>query len=145
MADSSKLMALLAQLVVKQGVSLGGMTDDERRAALSLAWASLPWSTMREPDVNLALKAALVGAAQCLGTDHVELRRWLVDAGWLQRDSYGREYRRLAPGAVYVDNQPWAAVWASLDAAAWVGEQRAQHAADRAQRRRRWQSGQQAA
>ena len=145
MTDSANVMALLAQLVVKQRVSLGGSTDDERRAALSLAWASLPWNPMRESDVNQALKAALAGAAQCLGTDHVELRRWLVDAGWLARDGYGREYRRLPATEVYVDNQPWAAVWATQDASAWVADKRQQHAAHRTQRRQRWEGGQQAA
>jgi Uncharacterized protein conserved in bacteria (DUF2087) len=145
MTDSANAMALLAQLVVKQRVSLGGLTDDERRAALSLAWASLPWNPMRESEVNQALKAALTGAAQCLGTDHVELRRWLVDAGWLARDGYGREYRRLPATEVYVDNQPWAAVWATQDASAWVADKRQQHAAHRAQRRQRWEGGQQAA
>ena len=52
---------------------------------------------MDEPGVNVHLKQALQGAARCLDTDHVELRRWLCDAGWLQRDGWGRAYQRAAP------------------------------------------------
>lgn len=145
MSDSAKTMALLAQLVVKRGVSLGCMADDERRAALSLAWAGLPVGALREPEVNQALKAVLAGVAQCLSTDHVELRRWLVDAGWMSRDGFGREYRRLPADEVFVDNQAWAALWTTVDAAAWAAAQRQQHAALRAQRRERWQGGQRVA
>lgn len=142
---ANDVMAPLARLVVKQRVSLGGLSDDERRAALSLAWASLPWGALREAEVNQALKTALDQACSCLGTDHVELRRWLVDAGWLARDGFGREYRRLAEADVYAANRPWAAAWAREDAAAWVAAQRGHHAAARAQRRQRWEGGQQAA
>ena len=141
MVDTAVLMAQLAQLVVKQRVSLGCLAEEERRAALSLAWASLPAGPLREPEVNQALKLSLAGAACCLGTDHVELRRWLVDAGWLSRDGYGREYRKLAEADVYWANQPWAAVWRSVDAAAWVAEQREQHAARKMQRRQAWETG----
>ncbi len=139
MPESSDVMALLAQLVVKRRVSLGNMADDERRAALSLAWASLPWGPLKEAEVNGALKVALEQACQCLGTDHVELRRWLVDSGWLARDGYGREYRRLATEAVYRDNLPWAAVWLGRDVAGWVAVQRDGHEARRRQRRQAWE------
>ncbi len=121
------------------------MADDERRAALSLGWACLPWGALREVDVNAALKAALQGAAVCLGTDHVELRRWLVDAGWLARDGYGRDYRRLPAAEVYEANRPWALLWADRDATQWVTAQRDEHAARRAQRRQAWAGSQAAA
>ncbi len=50
--------------------------------------------------MNTALKAQLSGAARCLATDHVELRRWLCDTGWLARDDFGREYRRVTQAAL---------------------------------------------
>ena len=139
MSDSVDTLAQLASLVVKRGVSIGGLSDEQRQAALSLAWAALPAEPMNERGVNEALKAALAGPAACLATDHVELRRWLVDAGWLARDGFGREYRRVAPQAVPAHNQGWVAVWAHRPVAEWVAQQRAQHAAQRAQRRQAWQ------
>lgn len=138
-------LAQLSQLVVKDRVSLGCLGDEPRRAALSLAWACLPDQPLNEPQVNAALKQALATAAKCLGTDHVELRRWLVDAGWLARDSFGRQYQRLSAEQVYPANRDWALLWQGRDVAAWVAQQREARAEQRSQRRQAWQGGQQAA
>lgn len=86
----------LAALFLKAGVSIGGLSDAQRRLVLGLVWAGLPSTPMSERDVNGALRARLAGAANFLDTDHVQLRRWLVDTGWLARDGFGREYRRVA-------------------------------------------------
>jgi hypothetical protein len=145
MGDEDKRWALLAQLVVKNGVSIGGLAEDQRPAALLLGWVALPWEPMSEAQVNVALKAAMAGAAQCLSTDHVELRRWLVDAGWLARDGYGHEYRRVPAGRLLDFNRPWAELSADRDLAPWVQEQRALLAARRAERRQAWQGSSQAA
>ncbi len=143
--DSAVLWTQVAQLVVKNRVSLGVLGEDQRPAALALAWATLPATPMTEPEVNRALKAALSGAARCLGTDHVELRRWLVDARWLTRDGFGREYRRVRYDDLMAFNQPWARLWTGVQVTDWVAEQRDRHEARRAERRFAWQgSGQHA-
>jgi hypothetical protein len=94
---------------------------------------------MNEPEVNQALKAALAGAARCLATDHVELRRWLVDAGWLERDGFGRQYRRVPLDRLRDSDRPWALLWADGNVTDWVAEHRERQAVRRAQRRKAWQ------
>lgn len=46
-----------------------------------------------EPAINDVLKRWLADVGRGLETDHVSLRRALVDAGWLTRTGDGREYR----------------------------------------------------
>ena len=137
----------LRSLVVKDRVGLGGLPAAQQSLALALAWAGLPaGATCKEREVNEGLKAQLAGAVAFLDTDHVELRRWLVDAGWLARDGYGREYRPVAVEALTASQQALVAsmtrALAGQGAAAWVTEQRARHQARRDARRRAWQAGQ---
>jgi len=144
-APSSPPAALserLRRLVVKQGVSLGLLPADEQALALAWVWAGLPGSrVLNEREVNAVLKAQLEGPAACLATDHVELRRWLVDAGWLQRDGYGREYRRVPGGPARHGAlaEALGAVLSGTDSSAWAAGQRTAHAAERDARRQRWQ------
>ncbi len=137
-------LAGLAPLVVKDGVALGGLAEPQRALALGFVWAGLPRSPMTEPAVNQALKNQLTGAVQCLGTDHVELRRWLCDAGWLQRDGYGREYRRAPPDQVPVGWQPLArALEQAFDGqatASWTAVRRRERESQRQARRRAHES-----
>ena len=130
----------LATLVVKEGVALGGLGEDTRQLALGLVWAGLPQPTMTEAAVNEALRQQLAGPARCLGTDHVELRRWLCDAGWLQRDGWGRAYQRVARAALPPPRQALAAALEQLfegtTSADWVAQRRAARAAERLARRR---------
>lgn len=85
----------LATLVVKSGVSLGLLGDADRALALALASSVLePGREYREADVNRLLITWLDGAGAMLRVDHVELRRWLVDAGFMTRDGFGRAYVR---------------------------------------------------
>lgn len=135
----------LEALLIKNGVSLGALPADELALALAWAWAGLPAGTVHsEPEMNILLKQQLAGPVAALSTDHVELRRWLVDAGWLQRDGYGREYRRAATAP---------AAWAELalglqqvllgtDTGTWTLARRRAHAAEREARRQRWQGRQ---
>jgi Uncharacterized protein conserved in bacteria (DUF2087) len=138
---SSPLLQGLATLVVKDGVALGGLSADERNLALSLVWAGLAVEPCNERQINEQLKAQLAGPARCLGTDHVELRRWLVDVGWLQRDGFGREYRRVDEARLPAALQANAAALAGLHTAAWVQAQRGARAERRAARRQQWQGG----
>jgi len=129
----------LRPLVVKDHVSLGGLPAGELALALAAVHATLPAArAMSEREVNEALKSALAGAACWLGTDHVELRRWLVDAGWLARDGFGREYRALAHAALPAPQQALARALATVDVTRWVAAERAQQAQERAERKARW-------
>jgi hypothetical protein len=78
--DTSRELQLLAQLVVKHRVGLGGLPPAQKACALGLVWAGLPPAAVNEAGINEVLKAQLAGAASFLDTDHVELRRWLVDS-----------------------------------------------------------------
>jgi len=132
----------LAALVVKDRVGLGGLPQGPQAQALAWVWAGLPEGlALSEREVNEALKAQLDAAAVWLDTDHVELRRWLVDAGWLQRDGWGREYRRVPAARIAPEWQALAAACAAVDTAAWTAQRRAAQAVARAERRRLWQGG----
>jgi hypothetical protein len=136
-------LAALRALVVKEGVMLGGLTEPQRALALGFVWAGLPRSTVDERGVNEVLKAQLADAARFIDTDHVELRRWLCDTGWLARDGYGREYQRVEVAAL---PQALADVGAALETAfdggtaAWAAQQRHERAAEREARRRAFEA-----
>ena len=49
---------------------------------------------LREDEVNRRLSDWLADVGAMVQTDHVELRRWLVDAGYLARDGWGYAYVR---------------------------------------------------
>lgn len=128
----------LAALFVKTRVGIGGLSDLQRRLVLRLVWTGLPAMLMSELDVNAALKARLAGAASFLDTDHVELRRWLVDAGWLMRDGYGREYQRVAAAALPTTLQPMASAFEGVDTDTIAAAIRTTHSVERAARQRAW-------
>jgi hypothetical protein len=90
-----KLPPRLAALVVKDGVSLGLLGEADRALVLALAATAIEAGRQhREAEVNRVLGAWLQGPGAMLRTDHVELRRWLVDAGFVGRDGFGRAYLR---------------------------------------------------
>jgi len=135
------MLDALARLVVKDELGLGRLGQAQRALVLGLAWCSLPSAAaMREIDVNVALKRALAGTCCFLGIDHVELRRWLVDCGWMQRDGFGREYRRVPAHELAPPQQEIAAALAPVDLGSWVHELRSAAAARREQRRRAWEA-----
>ena len=139
--DPAVLLVELATLVVKDGLSLAGLTPRQRLLALALACTRVPAGVaLREAEVNQALKAALGDECRCIGVDHVELRRWLVDTGWLVRDGFGREYRRVAPDALAPALQPIAEALAGIEPPAWVAQRRAAEQQRREQRRTAWQA-----
>ena len=142
--DPAALIRGLPQLVVKDGLMLGGLAEPQRALALGLVWAGLPRTPLTERAVNEALKAQLAGAARCLDTDHVELRRWLCDTGWLARDGYGREYLRVAPPALAPRWRDLGAVLETAfdqgDTAAYTERVRRERAAEREARRRSFEA-----
>ena len=132
-------LAAFRRLAVKQGLLLGTLNGGRREDfVVALAAAAHAFNDDRDYDeaaVNATLKAWLAGPGSMFATDHVELRRWLVDVGLLERDGYGRRYRRTVPQG------DWAAAIAALqglDLAAEAARARAAEDARRAERKARW-------
>ncbi len=131
-------LTILARLVVKDRVGLGGLGLSDRDLALGLVWAALPPGMATEAEVNQRLKLALAGPACWLDTDHVELRRWLVDTDWMRRDGFSRAYERVSAADLRAGLQPLAAVLGGLDVSAWVADARLAHQRARAAREQAW-------
>ncbi len=88
----------LAQLAARRHVHLSSLSQG-RDLQLVLASAALhfpPQQLLTEPQANEVLKGFLAGAGSFLDTDHVELRRWLADFGFIARSDRGTDYRRGA-------------------------------------------------
>jgi tRNA(adenine34) deaminase len=88
----------LTQLALRDGLHLGTLRQrDARDFELVLASAALFFPSGRlltEREANERLKEFLSSAGAMLATDHVELRRWLADAGFIHRSDRGTDYRR---------------------------------------------------
>ncbi|MEP6740834.1 MAG: DUF2087 domain-containing protein [Caldimonas sp.] len=122
----------LRTLFVKKGVSLGLLGHDDRRLVLAVAASQFePGRAYPEQAVNALLIEWLSGGGAMLRTDHAELRRWLVDACFLERDGFGRAYVRieaaLLPFAADLGGVSGAALneLASQEKAAWVANRKA--------------------
>jgi hypothetical protein len=133
----------LAALVVKEGVSVGGLKEDDRTLVLALAATAFePGEALTEPQVNHRLKRFLAEEGAFLDVDHVELRRWLVDMGWLQRDGFGRQYQRAPFDVLLPHNQAASQSLGGLAVGPWVAQHKAAVAQHRAARREQWQQAQ---
>ena len=131
----------VGELATRQGLHLGSLRDREPRdLELLLASAALylpPGQLLTEQEANRRLKEFLSGAGSMLDTDHVELRRWMADLGFLHRSDHGTEYRRghfpdwLSAAAAELDAE-------QLGAA--VGDARDAKARSRAARKQAWLS-----
>ena len=129
-----KLPPRLSALVVKNGISLSLLAEADRALVLALAATAIePGRAHREADVNRMLQNWLAGPGAMLRTDHVELRRWLVDAGFVSRDGFGRAYVRGEAEAARATALLGEGPAAALEDA--VLTQRAARAAERASRR----------
>ena len=85
----------LESLVLKTGLHLGLLPDPDRALVLALAACAVkPGRPLREDQVNRRLIDWLAEVGAMLQTDHVELRRWLVDGDYVARDSWGHAYLR---------------------------------------------------
>jgi tRNA(adenine34) deaminase len=90
----------LAELSRRQGLAIGTLLG-AARADLDLLLASaalhLPHDDgLNEREASLRLREFLSGTGAMLDTDHAELRRWLVDLGFVARSDRGDDYRRGA-------------------------------------------------
>ena len=130
----------LATLAVKNGVALGLLNEPDRGLVLALAASAFAAGrNYREAEVNRVLSAWLDGAGAMLRTDHVELRRWLVDAGFIARDGFGHAYWRGPAERARAEALLGACSTAELDAA--MATLRAAHAAQRESRRQAYAEG----
>ena len=90
----------VSQLALRQGVHLSTLQQkaggDLELLFASAALAFPSGALFTEKEANEILKRFLGGAGVMVATDYVELRRWMVDAGFLQRSEYGTDYRRGA-------------------------------------------------
>lgn len=133
----------LAGWAAKQGVGLGGLGAQDLHLALAVAaWALPAGRSWTEAEVNAVLRRVLAEEARFLDTDHVELRRWLVDTAWWRRDGYGRAYERTPVEQLPPDLQAIAAAideaLAGQPLAAWLDAQRTAAQAARDARRAAW-------
>ena len=98
--EGNRHLAAFRRLAVANSVSLGGLQSGRQfefvviTAAAALAFAA--GRDYREAEVNALLKEWLAGPGTMLATDHVEVRRTLVDCRLLERDGFGRRYTRAA-------------------------------------------------
>ena len=137
--ETNSALQETATLVLKHGVSLGLLDGVSRQRVLALAWQCLPHGVaLTEAQVNVALRSFVDQAGAFLRTDHVELRRWLVDAGWLSRDGFGREYRSSSVEALATPCREAALPLAGLDVNAWAQGVRQQSQAEALRRRLAW-------
>ncbi|RKG40845.1 DUF2087 domain-containing protein [Acinetobacter rongchengensis] len=103
------LLVILQRLLKKKDFTLKNLKQEEFQTCLGLASLTIPSSQiLNEKDVNQALKHWLNSTGSILWIDHVELRRTLIDYGFLHRNLAGNEYQRLQlldkhPAKTYID------------------------------------------
>jgi len=128
-------------LALRRDISLGVLLSTHPRDfAVLLAAAAQPFPKEREfseREVNDRLRTFLDNAGSMLGSDHVELRRWLVDFHLLDRDGYGRTYTAGTPSAELAD---LVRQLQGVDLVAVARAAREDEAARRAERKARWQA-----
>lgn len=91
-------LSRLLDAAVKNGLILRNLPEPTLRAVLASAILRFPVDRRSsERDVNEILKQWLAREGAMLATDHVELRRTLVDSGLLARDGFGHAYWRPTP------------------------------------------------
>jgi len=129
-----------AKLAIRRGISLGALQsasrDDFAVVLAAAAQGFAPGRAYSEREVNEILRGFLAAPGAMLATDHVELRRWLIDFHLLERDGFGRVYTTGMPAPEFAVA---AAQLVGVDLAALAGEARAREAAARAERKQRWE------
>ena len=133
-------LSLWRRLCVRSGVSLGGLqTGRKDELGIVLAGAALAFDEgvdYTEAEVNAKLKAWLDGPGAMLATDHVELRRTLVDMRLLGRDGFGRAYARTSDAERF---RPALTGLKGIDLGALSAEARDAMVGARAARKRTWE------
>ena len=96
-----------------------------------------PDAVYSERDVNRILKQWLAGAGAMVETDHVNVRRWLVDTQVLARTPDCAEYRLCPESHALLGGEDAAAI-RKIDADRLVAGTREEARAKRAQRKAAW-------
>jgi tRNA(adenine34) deaminase len=140
---SADPLLLWTRLCVRDGIALGGLASgrqEEFRTVLAAAALAFDEGAhYSEAEVNDRLRAWLEGSGAMLVTDHVELRRTLVDARLLARDAFGRAYERAPVPEHFADA---IRALSGVDLAYLASEARGTRDAQRAERKARWMRGQ---
>lgn len=93
--SAMQLSSRLETLALKSSLHIGLLPEADRALVLALAaCATEPGRQLREDEVSRRLIDWLADTGAMVQTDHVELRRWLVDGGYVERDSWGHAYMR---------------------------------------------------
>lgn len=128
-------------LALRRNVSLGVLLSTNARdffVMLAAAAQSFPAGhEFSEREVNDLLRSFLAGIGSMLATDHVELRRWLVDFRVLARDGYGRVY---TTGTAAAEISAFIDELAGIDLVTLARAAREREAARRALRKERWEN-----
>jgi hypothetical protein len=139
--DANEFERRLVALARREGLTFSTLVSlppaDRDVLVATIVRAFDATAVYRERDVNDILRNWLAGEAAMLETDHVHVRRWLVDTGVLTRTSDCAEYRLAPPSgaiAAIVDDPAIAA----LDPAGIVHTTREAMAAERARRKAEW-------
>ena len=100
--ETDRFLGAFRRLAITQGLLPGPLQSGRNfdfvivTAAAAVAFVRRRDYTERE--VNAVLEDWLAGPGAMLATDHVELRRLLIDCRLLERDGFGRRYARsIAP------------------------------------------------
>ena len=89
---------ILVSVATKSGATLRNLPLAAFNAVLASAALCVDAGrVLSEREINAALLDWLEHEGAFARTDHVELRRILVDCGLLERDGFGRAYRRREP------------------------------------------------
>ena len=136
-SGAAAIEARLRALAVREGMTLARFAarGEADRTVLrsTLARRFEPGRAYTEREVNQILRDWLCGVGAMLETDHVNLRRLLVDTALLWRRDDCSEYR-LGSAAPALDGPPWN----TLDPDRIAADARAGLAARRAARREAW-------
>jgi hypothetical protein len=112
--SASEFAERLARLCIGRASSrVFPRKEVDRHVLMRAAITSVPDGPLTESDVNLALMRWIESVGAAITIDHVTLRRYLVDAGYLRRDAGGSRYARVLDGSGAV---AFAADVAHLDA-----------------------------
>jgi len=136
-AAIERFSALALRREVSLGVLLSTHPRDFAVVLAAAAQSFLVGQGFSEREVNECLRAFVDDAGSMLGTDHVELRRWLVDFKVLHRDGYGRVYTAGTPAPEIAQ---FTRELSGVDLAELARDARASEAARRAERKARWQT-----
>ena len=126
----------LRKLAARDGMTFSTLItlDDGDRAVLRTTMLARfdPADVYTERQINERLKAWLTGVGSMIETDHVNLRRLLVDTQVLTRTSDCAEYR------VHPDAAAVPAELVALDADSFAAEARSEVVARRSARKEAW-------